>query len=157
MTNEYFIMLKTSFVETHRPYLCEESMEMIAKAQTLSQFIDILHRFVHFKFFDRVPSLEWAQEWFGQYLPEANACGVYLNQIVTLNNPKQESIILLGKCHANAILVRPATFSFTLRDESHLSLITYGTACATVRLKGENATCSNMHRSIHSRIKIHKI
>ena len=157
MTNDYFKLLKASFIETHRQYICEESMEMIEQAKNLAQFIDILHRFVHFKFFDRVPSLEWCEEWFGKYLPEANACGVYLNQITTLDNPKQESIILLGKCHVNAILVRPATFYITLRDESHLSLITYGTACATIRLKGELTTFTNMHHSLHSRIKIHKI
>ena len=157
MSNDYLTRLKASFVETHRPYLCEESIRMIEKARTLAQFIDILHHFVHFKFFDQVPSLEWAHEWFDEYLQEANACGVYLDQITTLDNPKQESIILLGKCHVNAILVRPATFYITLRDESHLSLITYGTANATVRLKGEQTTFTNMHHSPYSRIKTHKI
>lgn len=149
--------MKASFVETHRPCICEESMAMIEKAKNIAQFIGILHRFVHFKYFDQVPRLEWCREWFGRNIEEANACGVWLDQIVTLDNPKQESIILLGKCHVNAILVRPTTFYFTLRDESHLSLITYGTACATVRLKGDTPTFTNMHRSIHSRIKTHKI
>ena len=157
MTNDYFQRLKTSFVETHKGMLCEESVAMIEKARDLAAFIDILHRFVHFKYFDNVPTLEWAHEWFDAYLPDANACGVYLDQIVTIDNPKPESIILLGKCQANAILVQPKNYYITLRDDSHLSLIAYGTACATVRLKGERVSFTNMHRSPHSRIKTHKI
>jgi len=157
MTNEYFQQMKVSFLEAHSPYICEESREQIEKAQTLEQFIGILHRYVHFKFFDQVPSLEWAQEWFGNYLPEANACGVYLNQIATVDNPKRDSFILLGKCHLNAILVRSQLFFFTLRDESELSLITYGSANATIRLKGDKAGCRTIHKSLYSRIKLHKI
>lgn len=157
MSTDYLERLKASFLEQHKPLLCEESVGMIEHAKTLEEFIAILHRFILFANFHSVPSLEWAREWFRDYLNEANACGVYLDQIITLDNPKQENIILLGKCHANAILVQPRTYYITLRDESHLALITYGSSCATVRLKGDKVTCTKMHYSPHSRIKIRNI
>ena len=156
MSNNYFEQLKQSFLVTYAADLCEESLADIANAKTVAAFIAVLHKYLHFLNYKAVPTAEWAREWFGRYLDEANANGVYLDQIIALDDT-HPSVVLLGRCVVNAVLVKSKTTCFTLQDESSLSLVTYGTANATVRLKSPQCTCEKIHCSPYSRIKIRRV
>ena len=157
MTAEYFNDLKADFLNTYAPILCDESLEDIQNATDVAAFIAVLHKYLHFLDFKAVPAVEWIRKWFGNYQHIANENGVYFDQILALSNPQANSIVLYGKCYINAIMISPKMTFFTLHDESQLSLVTYGTAHVTARLKSEACQVNKLHCSAYSRIKIRRV
>ncbi len=157
MNNAYFQRLKSNFLDTYAADLCEESIEDIQRATDVAAFIAVLHKYLHFLNFKSVPTADWAREWFSDYIDEANANGVYLDQIVALNNPDNDSIVLLGHCNVNVILAQPKTTYFTLQDDSRLSIVAYYSTCCKVRLKGTESKATVLHKSPYANIKIRKI
>jgi len=156
MTTEQFLICKADFLATYKDILCNESTEDIQASQTPVQFIRLLHKFATFLRYKAIPSAEWARQWFKDETQLLNECGVFLDQILSLKDPDERSLILLGTSNLHITYTLPRLCNLTLQDDSTASLLLFNTAHCTVREKGtqhaEIITCNKP-----ATVKIHRL
>lgn len=147
---------KQDLLSTYKEQLCNESVASIKAAQTPEEFVNILHEFDTFLMYQALPDAEWSRKWFLGEKPLLNKCGVYLDQVVSINNPECRKLILMGDSHVTLTCSTPNIFNISLQECSTLNLITVGVTSVTVREKG-TGKANILLRSKQSIIKIHKI
>ncbi len=157
-TNDYKQM-RADFLEQFGSSLCQESRDEVADAPTLKAFIALLHRYMHFLCFKglKVPTTEWVRKWFRNELAELNKNGVFLDQILALEDPATDSVILLGTTNINVILTKSRTVEFTLEDSSQLHIVAYYSACCNVRLKSADSNANIIHKTNNAKVKIRRV
>lgn len=159
MSTNYYERMRADFLEHFGNSLCEESRDEVSVAKDLPTFIALLHRYMHYLCYKHleVPTVEWAREWFADYKQELNENGVFLDQILALEEPTTDSVILLGATNINVIMTKSRTVEFTLENESTLNIVAYYSARCNVQLKGAASKANIVHKSPYANIKIRKI
>ena len=158
MSEDYFNIMRADFLEQFGSGLCEESIEQVKNAKYLGEFIALIHHYAHFLCRQRmtVPTVEWVRKWLSDYKEEANAHGVYIDQIKAIKDPQTDGVVLFGICNVTAVLTDTRVFEFVLEDSSCLQLIANEATSCTVRLKSSKTNVKVVYQSNYSRIKIRK-
>ena len=156
MTQEQLLLCKQDCLEVYKEYLCEESLDAINKAATPEEFVRILHQFAIFLAYKAIPKADWVRKWFNNEKDLLNQCGVYLDQIVSVNNPKEKSIVLLGMSDMQLLLSDADIWNVTVQDDSQLKLVLQGVVSCNVREKGTKET-QIVYKDRFSRVKIRRV
>lgn len=151
---KYLEKMKADLLNTYKEELCEDSVEAIKNAETLPQFIGLLHKFSAYFNYKELPKIEWVRKWFNT--PElkqiANENGVYVDDIVSIVNPSTP-IVLMGDSKAMLVCTTQHFYQVITQDKSELSISTLGSCIVRVRKKN-NSKVSTLHKHNFSRIKI---
>lgn len=153
MTNDYYANLRADFVNTYKDELCEESLSLINKADTVEKFINILHLFIWNINVKPLPRHKWVKKWFINHLSLANSQGCYIDQIVSVTNPTCESIVCFGNTSLSLVITKPCSLSISLRDDSTLSICAFPVCLIKVRTT-DTSKVNILHKSRHAHIKI---
>lgn len=156
MTQEQFQRMKKDFLTTYQADLCEESREFVEKADTPQAFLRILGEFVAHIGMKDLPTIEWTRKWFKNDISLLNECGVYLDQVCTIENTDQPFIFLFGDCVVTFSQKRSHFCRIMARDNSKINLLLFAAGSTIVRLHG-NASQYTIHKDYSHVLKIHKI
>ena len=155
MTEEKFISMKEDFLHEYQEFLCEESLVDIDAAHTVSDFIDILKKYMTFVTCKPFPTSEWVRKWFITEIDEINKCGVFLDQQCQLYNPI-DHVICFGRCAIEAHFSMPDIWNFMLYGYSSLMVFTHCTCQVNVRTKDNSIALAGLkHKG--SIIKVRKV
>lgn len=155
MTNEYLLAMKADLLSTYQADLCEDSIEDINRATTLQEFIGVLHTYSAFLMYKSIPKIDWVRKWFSDYKDEAEACGCYIDRIVTITNPAMP-IVAYGRSNISLIVTKAGLYNITLQDDSYCSIVSYYASMIRVRQK-DNSRAHIIHKDNRSIIKIRKV
>lgn len=155
MKSEYLAAMKADLLETYKSDLCEDSIEAVQKAQTLQEFINVLHTYSAFLKYKSIPKIDWIRKWFTDHRNEAEQYGCYIDRIVSITNPTQP-IVAFGTSNISLVINKAGVYNITLHDDTYCSIVAYYTSMVRVRQK-DNSQVHVLHKSNSSIIKIRKV
>lgn len=155
MKSEYLAAMKADLLETYKSDLCEDSIEAVQNAQTLQDFINVLHTYSAFLKYKSIPKIDWIRKWFTDYRNEAEQYGCYIDRIVSITNPTQP-IVAFGTSNISLIVTKAGLYNITLQDDSYCSIVAYYASMIRVRQK-DNSQAHIIHQDNRSIIKIRKV
>lgn len=155
MKSEYLAAMKADLLETYKSDLCEDSIEAVQNAQTLQDFINVLHTYSAFLKYKSIPKIDWVRKWFADYKDEAEALGCYIDRVVSVTNPTTP-VIAYGRSNISLIVTKAGLYNITLQDDSYCSIVAYYASMIRVRQK-DNSQAHIIHQDNRSIIKIRKV
>ena len=155
MKSEYLAAMKADLLETYKSDLCEDSIEAVQNAQTLQDFINVLHTYSAFLKYKSIPKIDAVRKWFADYKDEAEALGCYIDRVVSVTNPTTP-VIAYGRSNISLIVTKAGLYNITLQDDSYCSIVAYYASMIRVRQK-DNSQAHIIHQDNRSIIKIRKV
>ena len=147
--------MKADLLETYKSDLCEDSIEAVQNAQTLQDFINVLHTYSAFLKYKSIPKIDWVRKWFADYKDEAEALGCYIDRVVSVTNPTTP-VIAYGRSNISLIVTKAGLYNITLQDDSYCSIVAYYASMIRVRQK-DNSQAHIIHQDNRAIIKIRKV
>lgn len=155
MTHEKFIAMKSDLLGAYGRLFCEEALQEVQSADTAEGLVGVLHRYAFDMWKHKYIPTEWVRRWFAGEQEILNACGCYIDQQVSPNDP-QADIVCFGSCRINLILKKPQRLRVLLQDDSHMNLCTYGVCMVSVYMR-DKASLYTAYQSQLSTVKKHQL